>query len=199
MSNPIICVDFDGVIHSYSSGWQGVDVISDDPVPGAIEWLQEHLPVPDALGGHCVDHRGPVVQIYSSRSKERSGVKAMKAWLVKHGLPREYISDGILEFPTQKPAAFLTIDDRAICFTGKFPSAQEIMSFKPWNKRGPSEKDRAQELRIENLSKEIYSQYPHAIEFPWSDGGNSIMQERARDEARKRIKSQLEAVQHSRA
>lgn len=134
MKNPIICVDFDGVIHSYTSGWKGADVIDDLPVPGAIEWLQEHLPVPDGLGGHCVEHRGPIVQIYSSRSKERSGVKAMKNWLIKHGLPRQYIHDGILQFPTQKPSAFLTIDDRAICFNGQFPSAQEMMSFKPWNK-----------------------------------------------------------------
>ena len=50
MNNPIICVDFDGVIHSYTSGWKGIDVIPDDPVPGAIEWLEEYLPTPDALG-----------------------------------------------------------------------------------------------------------------------------------------------------
>lgn len=134
MSNPIICVDFDGVIHSYTSGWQGVDVIPDDPVPGAIQWLMEHLPVPEGLG-HFGDLKGPEVCIYSSRSKERAGVKAMKEWLIKHGLPWQYISDDILKFPTQKPPAFLTIDDRAICFNGQFPTAQEMMSFKPWNKR----------------------------------------------------------------
>lgn len=132
--NPIICVDFDGVIHSYSSGWQGVDVIHDDPVPGAFEWLMQHLPVPEGLG-HFGDYNGPEVCIYSSRSKDGKGVQAMKNWFIKHGLPAQYIHDDVLKFPTQKPAAFLTIDDRAICFNGKFPSAAEMMSFKPWNKR----------------------------------------------------------------
>lgn len=134
MGNPIVCVDFDGVIHSYTSGWKGVDVIPDDPVPGAIEWLMQHLPVPEGLG-HFGDYRGPEVCIYSSRSKEHAGVKAMKEWLIKHGLPWQYIGDDILKFPTKKPAAFLTIDDRAICFNGVFPTSAEMMSFKPWNKR----------------------------------------------------------------
>lgn len=38
-----ICIDFDGVLHSYTSGWQGEDVASDPPVPGAIEWLREMI------------------------------------------------------------------------------------------------------------------------------------------------------------
>lgn len=136
MGNPVICVDFDGVIHSYSSGWQGVSVISDDPVPGAIEWLIEHLPVPDAVCCMAPPHEGPEVQIYSSRSKSWFGRRAMKKWLIKHGLNPAYISEGILKFPSKKPAAFLTIDDRAICFNGTFPTTKKMMSFKPWNKKG---------------------------------------------------------------
>jgi hypothetical protein len=42
-----------------------------------------------------------------------------------------------ISWPTQKPAASLTIDDRALCFTGIFPDAAEILAFKPWNKRAP--------------------------------------------------------------
>lgn len=129
--NPIICVDFDGVIHSYTSGWKGIDVIPDEPVPGAIEWLEAHLPDPDYPDDA---HEGPIVQIYSSRSKESRGIAAMQAYLLRHGMDHRYISDGILEFPTQKPPAFLTIDDRAICFTGEFPTTEEMMNFKPWNK-----------------------------------------------------------------
>lgn len=133
MGNPIILVDFDGVIHSYASGWKGIDVIPDPPVEGAIDWLKDHLPIPDQLG-IAPEHKGPIVQIYSSRSQKRKGRKAMQRWLIEHGLPREYITDGILKFPKRKPAAFLTIDDRAITFQGTFPRAEEMMAFKPWYK-----------------------------------------------------------------
>lgn len=133
-SNPIICVDFDGVIHSYTSGWKGVSVISDQPVEGAIEWIMDHLPVPDAICAMAPRYEGPIVQIYSSRSKSWFGRRAMKKYLIKNGLPESYITEGILKFPTKKPAAFLTIDDRAICFNGTFPTTEEMMSFKPWNK-----------------------------------------------------------------
>src|ERR1700743_3429981 len=40
---PILCLDFDGVIHSYASGWKGADVIPDPPVAGAIEFIREAL------------------------------------------------------------------------------------------------------------------------------------------------------------
>jgi hypothetical protein len=116
MSKPILLVDFDGVIHSYTSGWQGASTISDPPVPGAIEFLQKASDVFN-------------VQIYSSRSKEPGGVTAMKKYLAEHGGP------AWIEFPTEKPPAFLTIDDRAICFTGEFPDPEELRAFKPWNKK----------------------------------------------------------------
>jgi len=123
--NPIICVDFDGVIHSYSSGWKGVDVVADEPVPGAFDWLI------DLLENYGPDGT-PKPVIYSSRSKEPAGVKAMQEWFAIHGFPQDLLSK--LEFPTQKPPAFLTIDDRAICFSGTFPSSNEMVNFKPWNK-----------------------------------------------------------------
>jgi len=119
---PTICVDFDGVIHAYTSGWQGADVVADPPVPGAFDWLAE------LLGSKT----GPLPVIYSSRSKEEGGIRAMREWFAVHGFPAAFLER--LEFPTQKPAAFLTIDDRAICFEGTFPSAAEMLAFTPWNK-----------------------------------------------------------------
>ena len=37
---PVHALDFDGVLHSYTSGWMGVDKIPDPPVPGALEFCQ---------------------------------------------------------------------------------------------------------------------------------------------------------------
>lgn len=116
-----ICIDFDGVLHSYASGWRGADVVADPPTAGAIAWLRSLL-----------DSRRVSPVIYSSRSKTPEGIAAMQNWLLDNGLTADDVR--ALEFPTQKPAAFLTIDDRAICFTGDFPSIDTMVNFKPWNK-----------------------------------------------------------------
>lgn len=117
-----ICVDFDGVLHRYDSGWKGVCEIPDPPVSGAVAWLIELT----------ADPRFEVC-VYSSRSKDPAAIEAMKTWLLHWGTPENVVKK--LVFPVQKPAAFLTIDDRAICFTGVFPSIDEIDGFRPWNKK----------------------------------------------------------------
>jgi hypothetical protein len=131
---PILCLDFDGVLNSYVSGWKGADVIPDPPVDGAIPFLMT-----------VVASRFDVV-IYSSRSHQPGGVSAMRAWLKKHveehcdrwhpgdpALP-QVVLDAI-GFPDHKPSAMVTIDDRAITFTGKWPSMQDLLGFKPWNRK----------------------------------------------------------------
>jgi hypothetical protein len=135
MKNPIICVDFDGVIHSYASGWKGADVIPDEPVPGALDWLRDHLPIPEAISCMGPEYVGPEPVIYSARSSQSGGIKAMRNWFIKHGMHTAYFSDDILKFPTTKPPAFLTIDDRAICFDGRFPTTEEMMGFTSWQKK----------------------------------------------------------------
>lgn len=147
---PIILFDFDGVIHSYKSGWKGAKNIPDPPVDGAIQFL---VSIVDAYE----------ICIYSARSRQFGGKRAMKKWIKKwfiyyafHGEtsctdfvmqtafadPWEYEVEWAakrllrsIKFPTKKPAAFLTIDDRAICFDGDYGSLLfKIMNFKPWHK-----------------------------------------------------------------
>jgi hypothetical protein len=126
MPKPILCLDFDGVIHSYTSGWKGADVIPDPPVYGAGDFIRRAL-------------RDFRVAIFSSRSNQTGGVQAMQEWCrfnfagvgdtAKHPT---FVDE--IEWPTEKPAAFVTIDDRAITFTGVWPSIDSLKSFKPWNK-----------------------------------------------------------------
>jgi hypothetical protein len=130
---PILCLDFDGVLHSYTSGWQGADVVSDPPVPDALQFIwdaQEHF----------------TVAIHSSRSGQSGGIAAMKAWLfnVANASRDEgpWCDDPHLgfvhqiEWPIQKPPAMVTLDDRAITFTGEWPRISDLVAFKPWNKGG---------------------------------------------------------------
>ena len=130
MKKPILCVDFDGVIHSYSSGWQGADVVGDPPVPGALRWLHKAAEWWD-------------VQIYSSRTSQPGGIDAMRSWLLNFAIHEFGDKDAadyfmsLITFPTQKPSAFLTIDDRAICFDGDWGDLDpaKLRGFQPWNKR----------------------------------------------------------------
>lgn len=115
-----IVVDWDGVIHSYISGWQGADVIPDPPVPGAIEWLRG-----------LIQDEGFGVVISSARSSQPGGISAMVRYLFDRGFSQGEVSK--IEFPTEKPSGWLNIDDRAICFRGTFPSPLEIVNFRPWN------------------------------------------------------------------
>ena len=154
-NKPILCLDFDGVIHSYTSGWKGPRNIPDPAIPGALEFIvnmQDHFSV----------------HIFSSRSNYIFGRRAMKKWLYKEfkkiinsrvysgelkdipewlskripfdfGEPfyisfEYYIKDVInnIKFPKHKPPALLTIDDRAIQFKGEWPTLDFIQTFKPY-------------------------------------------------------------------
>lgn len=115
---PMVCVDFDGVLHSYTSGWKSVDVIPDPPLPGAIQWLWSLIQA---------DFN---VQILSARCNEPSGIRAMKQWLIDNGLGVACCAK--LTFMPGKPKAHIIIDDRAWRFAGIFPHTQEIRDFKPW-------------------------------------------------------------------
>lgn len=133
---PIVCVDFDGVLHSYTSGWQGAGVVSDPPMPGAIAWL------------HRLTESPLSVCIYSSRSKSLRGRRAMKRWL--RAALREYfgahptVADDVfslIRWPWFKPAATVTIDDRAWRFRGYWPEPAELRAFRPWKCGAPIDAD----------------------------------------------------------
>lgn len=40
-----------------------------------------------------------------------------------------------IQWPSEKPPAFLSLDDRVITFEGAWPNLEVLTKFKPWNKR----------------------------------------------------------------
>ncbi len=120
----VLCIDFDGVVHSYVSGWQGPGVIPDPPVEGAFDAIREYMKEYD-------------VCILSVRNGYPEGIAAMKKWFVKYGWPADIVGNpkGI-DFALRKPdKTHLIIDDRAFRFEGKWPALKEVDDFRPWNWR----------------------------------------------------------------
>lgn len=129
---PTLCIDFDGVIHDYKDGWQN-GVIYGEVTPGFFEWAYQVAP------------RFKLV-VYSSRSKDPRLLTEMREWLMRKHLewkasvakhPDWDIID--FEYASEKPAAWLTIDDRAIRFDGDWAaralSVDALSNFKPWMSR----------------------------------------------------------------
>lgn len=128
MFKPILCIDFDGVIHSYEKGWQNGEIYG-TVLPGFFDWAAYAKNIFKLV-------------IYSSRSKNPETLKQMSDWLqieLQFWIPltTETLSFEDFEFAHEKPPAFLTIDDRAICFKGDWSSEEldltTLRNFKPWN------------------------------------------------------------------
>ena len=108
-----VVFDFDGVIHSYTSGWKGAEVIPDLPVHGIKEAVEEI-------------RRDYKVVVVSTRCATEKGMEAVRNYLKENGI----VVDEVMK---EKPPAIVYIDDRAICFDGRPESLlAKINSFAPW-------------------------------------------------------------------
>lgn len=121
MAKPRLCLDFDGVIHRYNSGWLGPAVIPDDPVPGAFQFILDA-------------QRLFTVAIFSGRSQYPEGRAAMQLWFRKHAQAGGYApTDFELEWPDNKPGAHMYVDDRGFRFNGHWPTPEELAAMQPWH------------------------------------------------------------------
>lgn len=112
-----VVFDFDGVINSYKSGWQGLTLISDEPVEGIKEAIAE------------IRKAGYEVVVVSTRCADYHGKCAVIDYLNKHDIE---VDDVMAE----KPPAIVYIDDRAICFDGQPETLLgKINDFQPWYKK----------------------------------------------------------------
>lgn len=113
-----VVFDFDGVIHSYTSGWQGAETISDPPVDGMREAMRE------------ISEAGYEIVVVSTRCADEAGRLLVENWLIKNGF-----GSCVNRVCKEKPPAIVYIDDRAICFDGHPETLlDKIQNFKLWNK-----------------------------------------------------------------
>lgn len=125
---PILCIDFDGVIHDYRDGWKDGSIYG-EVTPGFFEWASQ------------AKERFKLV-IYSSRSKDAAQLEDMKRWLERM-INSELSAAGVtledFEFSSAKPPAFLTIDDRCVPFRGSWEAPEltpvALSAFKTWSQK----------------------------------------------------------------
>ena len=102
----IACVDLNGVLDAYG-GWRGADHF-DPPRPGAREFLTG------------LRARGFRVVVFTTRWPGD-----VRQWLEQYDL-----ADLVDDVTDRKPAAYVFVDDRAVCFRGDFDATlREIDNF----------------------------------------------------------------------
>lgn len=113
---PTILVDWDGTIGKYD-GKYVKDVVG-APMEGARRAIYQ-----------LVEREGFLVKVFTTR--EASLIRPV---LAEFGFPK-------LDITNLKEPAFLHLDDRAICFEGKWDGllVERIKAFQPWWKRSSPE------------------------------------------------------------
>lgn len=126
MDKKTICIDFDGVIHDYSKGFQGADEFG------------QMIPNADA-GTSVLKQKGWTIIIFTTRKK----TDKLEKWLKDHNITYDYINENPNqpENTSGKLIADVYLDDRGICFRGVWDQwlVREILDFEPWEERRKKE------------------------------------------------------------
>lgn len=129
-----VVFDFDGVIHSYKSGWKGANIIPDSPVPGICKAIAD------------IREAGYEVVVVSARCATLRGYGAITAWLYDNGIEVDAVK-------TEIPPAVAYIDDRAICFDGHPENLLDrIKALKPWNMSQTTNGDMIRDMSDDELA-----------------------------------------------
>jgi hypothetical protein len=99
-----LAIDFDGVIHNFDKGYHDGTCYG-DPIPGSLEAVRE------------LSKKYKII-IFTAKAKPnrplvngKTGTQLVEEWLDKHG-----ILDCVIEITSEKPRAFLYIDDNGYRF-----------------------------------------------------------------------------------
>lgn len=108
---PTAAIDFDGTLHPYTKGWLGTGNVDPEPPSPDLEYV-----LADLVGA------GYTLVVHSARAVTKEGQDAIFAWLESHGLARFFT-----KIVSQKPAAVVYLDDRAIHFDGNWFAARDAI------------------------------------------------------------------------
>lgn len=126
---PTVVFDFDGVVHSYKSGWKGETVIPDPVVPGIADEIARFR------------RFGYRVVVVSTRCATEEGLAAVKKYLRENRIKVDAVQK-------EKPPAICYIDDRAMCFRGNAHHLVErVACFKSWTEGKPEDDEAVKGLR----------------------------------------------------
>lgn len=126
---PTVVFDFDGVIHSYKSGWQGPGIVQDPVVPGIGNAINE-------LRG-----LGYKVVVVSTRCTSPEGMGAVRRYLLDNAIEVDDVA-------TEKPPALCYIDDRAIRFDGHPEElVEQVTNFHTWIEKSIKNDSPVEKLR----------------------------------------------------
>ena len=141
-----VVFDFDGVIHSYTSGWKGASVIPDPPVPRIKEAISD------------IRLAGYEVVVVSTRCATIEGCGAVRAWLCDNGIEVDAVK-------MEKPPAVVYIDDRAIRFDGKPDGLlNKICDFTPWYAKSQTNADHIRAMSDEELATDLIDVFQEICE-----------------------------------
>lgn len=104
-----VAIDFDGVVHAYSKGWQDGSIY-DEPVPGAFDAIASLM------------EQGYSVFIFSTRSPRQ-----IKKWIKKQIFESEYQHDGMGGDPDDYIYPIYSYDVQVIPFWTKFWNKKNVL------------------------------------------------------------------------
>lgn len=126
MEQKTICIDFDGVIHDYSKGWQGEDVFG------------QMIPNADT-GTATLKKNGWTIIIFTTRKKTAK----LEKWLAENNISYDHINENPNqpEHTSGKIIDDVYLDDRGVCFRGRWDSwlIRDIIDFEPWQEQQKKE------------------------------------------------------------
>lgn len=131
-----IAIDFDNVVHSYTSPWSHAADIADPPLPGAIAWLERLTSEGAQVFLHTCRFTQDYPQAAGFLAADPVVVEgAVRTWLQVHGLSAAAAARIVMWAYAGKPYADAYVDDKAIAFCGEYYGVDALRDIVAFHKR----------------------------------------------------------------